>query len=32
MAELKIWFMNGGCDRFLKIFDYVAKEVHQQRK
>lgn len=31
-AEVKLWFTQGGCDKFLRIFEYVSKEVYQQKK
>ena len=30
-AEIKLWFMSGGCDKFLRIFEYVSKEIHKQK-
>ena len=27
-AEVKLWFTQGGCDKFLRIFEYVSKEVY----
>ena len=32
IAKIKLWFTHGGCDRFLRIFETVSKDVHRQRK
>ena len=31
-AHIKIWFTEGGCDKFLKIFDIARKQVVNQLK
>ena len=32
VAKIKLWFTHGGCDKFLRIFETVSKDVHRQRK
>ena len=30
-AEVKLWFTEGGCERFLNIFEHVFKQVYEQK-
>ena len=32
VAEIKLWFTEGGCDKFLRIFEHVTKQVYEQKK
>lgn len=31
-AEVKLWFTQGGCDKFLRIFEHVTKQIYEQKK
>jgi hypothetical protein len=31
-AEVKLWFSKGGCERFLKIYEHVSKQVYEQKR
>ena len=31
-AAVKLWFTEGGCDKFLRIFEHVSKQVYEQKK
>jgi hypothetical protein len=31
-ATVKIWFTEGGCDKFLRSFEHVCKQVNEQRR
>lgn len=31
-AHVKLWFSKGGCERFLKIYEHVSKQVYEQKK
>lgn len=32
VASVKIWFTEGGCDKFLRSFEHVSKQVNEQRR
>jgi hypothetical protein len=32
VAAVKIWFTEGGCDKFLRSFEHVSKQVNEQRR
>lgn len=31
-ATVKLWFSKGGCERFLKIYEHVSKQVYEQKR
>ena len=31
-AEIKVWFTEGGCERFLRVFGHVSKQVYEQKR
>ena len=30
-SDIKLWFTHGGCDKFLRIFETVSKEIYKQK-
>lgn len=31
-ANVKLWFSKGGCEKFLRIYEYVSKQVYEQKR